>query len=91
MANYYIKYKFVGGLLLELYSHFINEISKSIYKVNRGTKMISKEQTKMDKEIFNKTIQNYINDSKKSMHNLMYYAKIMYVQKKVKDIIEVWL
>ena len=46
---------------------------------------------KMDKEIFNKAIQNYIRDPKKSIPNLMLYAKELRVQKKVKDLIGVWL
>jgi predicted transcriptional regulator of viral defense system len=47
--------------------------------------------SKMDKEIFNKALQSYVNDSKKSIPNLMQYAKPLRVQKKVKDLIGVWL
>ena len=46
---------------------------------------------KMDKEIFNKSIQKYVNDPKKNISNLMQYAKPLRVQKKVKDLIGVWL
>jgi predicted transcriptional regulator of viral defense system len=46
---------------------------------------------KMDKEIFNKAIQGYVADSKKNVPNLMQYAKSLRVQKKVKDLIGVWL
>lgn len=46
---------------------------------------------KMDKEIFNKAIQGYVADSKKNIPNLMRYAKPLRVQKKVKDLIGVWL
>ena len=46
---------------------------------------------KMDKEIFNKAIQNYVVDPKKNIPNLMQYAKVLRVQKKVKDLIGVWL
>ena len=46
---------------------------------------------KMDKEIFNKAIQSYIADPEKSIPNLMKYAKPLRVQKKVKDLIGVWL
>ena len=62
-----------------------------IYDRDRTICDVLKNMNKMDKEIFNKAIQNYINDSKKNIPNLMYYAKIMHVQKKVNDIIEVWL
>lgn len=46
---------------------------------------------KMDKEIFNKAIQGYIKDSKKSIPNLMEYAEVLRVQKRVRDLIGVWL
>ena len=46
---------------------------------------------KMDKEVFNKAIQKYVNDPKKNIPNLMLYAKYLRVQKKVKDLIGVWL
>jgi predicted transcriptional regulator of viral defense system len=46
---------------------------------------------KMDKEVFNKAIQNYIRDEKKSITNLLDYAKKLRVHKKVKDLIGVWL
>jgi len=46
---------------------------------------------KMDKEIFNKAVQGYVQDPKKNIPNLMRYAKPLRVQKKVKDLIGVWL
>ena len=46
---------------------------------------------KMDKEIFNKAIQGYVKDTKKNIPNLIQLAKPLRVQKKVKDLIGVWL
>lgn len=46
---------------------------------------------KMDKEIFNKAIQAYVNDTGKNIPRLMDYAKKLRVGKKVKDLIGVWL
>jgi predicted transcriptional regulator of viral defense system len=46
---------------------------------------------KMDRELFNKAIQGYVADSKKNIPNLMQYAVVLRVQKKVKDLIGVWL
>ena len=46
---------------------------------------------KMDKELFNKSIQSYVNDSRKNIPNLMQYAKEIRVEKKVRDLIGVWL
>ena len=45
----------------------------------------------MDRETFNKAIISYINDNKKSISNLMDYAKKRNVNKKVKDKVGVWL
>ena len=45
----------------------------------------------MDKEIFNKAIQGYVKDPKKNIPNLMEYAKVLRMQKRVKELIGVWL
>lgn len=48
-------------------------------------------RNKMDKEIFNKAIQNYINDPGKSIPKLLKYAEPLRVKKVAKDLIGVWL
>lgn len=48
-------------------------------------------RNKMDKEIFNKAIQNYIRDSGKSIPKLLEYAGPLRVKKIAKDLIGVWL
>lgn len=48
-------------------------------------------RNKMDKEIFNKAIQNYIADPEKSIPKLMEYAGSLRVKKIAKDLIGVWL
>ena len=48
-------------------------------------------RNKMDKEIFNKAIQNYINDPTKSIPRLLEYAEALRVKKVAKDLIGVWL
>lgn len=48
-------------------------------------------RNKMDKEIFNKAIQNYINDTKKDIPRLMEYAEKLRVKRLVKELIGVWL
>lgn len=50
-----------------------------------------KHENKMDREIYNKTIQAYINDSKKNIANLLDYAKRRNIHKKVRERIGVWL
>lgn len=48
-------------------------------------------RNKMDKEIFNKAIQNYIADPKKRIPKLMEYAGPLRIKKIAKDLIGVWL
>ena len=52
---------------------------------------VLRNMNKMDKEIFNKAIQGYVNDTKKNIPNLMRYAKELHVQKRVRELIGVWL
>ena len=48
-------------------------------------------RNKMDKEIFNKAIQNYINDPGKRIPKLLEYAEPLRVKRIAKDLIGVWL
>lgn len=48
-------------------------------------------RNKMDKEIFNKAIQRYVNDSEKNIPKLLEYAEPLRVKKVAKDLIGVWL
>lgn len=70
----------------------IIEFSKvRIYDRDRTICDVLRNMSKMDKEIFNKAIQRYVNDPQKNIPNLMEYAKALRVQKKVNDLIGVWL
>lgn len=62
-----------------------------IYDRDRTICDVLRNMSKMDKEIFNKAIQNYVKDPQKNIPNLMEYAKALRVQKKVNDLIGVWL
>lgn len=62
-----------------------------IYDRDRTICDVLRNMNKMDKEIFNKAIQGYVKDPKKNIPNLVQYAKALRVQKRVNDIIEVWL
>lgn len=62
-----------------------------IYDRDRTICDVLRNKNNMDKEIFNKAIQGYVKDPKKNIPNLMQYAKALRVQKRVKDILEVWL
>ena len=50
-----------------------------------------KHENKMDREIYNKAIINYINDSQKNITNLLEYAKKRNVHKKGRERIGGWL
>ena len=69
----------------------IDFIEVRIYDRDRTICDVLRNINKMDKEIFNKAIQNYVKDPKKNIPNLMEYAKVLRVQKRVKDLIGVWL
>lgn len=69
----------------------INNVDVSIYDRDRTICDIIRNVNKIDKEIFNKSIRAYVNDLNKSIPNLMQYAKVLKTQKKVKDLIGVWL
>lgn len=69
----------------------IDFIKVRIYNRERTICDVLKNMNKMDKEIFNKAIQGYVKDLKKNIPNLMIYAKKLRVEKKVKELIGVWL
>ena len=46
---------------------------------------------KMDRETYNKAVQGYVNDSRKSITNLLAYAERRRVLRKVRDRIGVWM
>ncbi|MCD7993942.1 MAG: type IV toxin-antitoxin system AbiEi family antitoxin domain-containing protein [Clostridia bacterium] len=69
----------------------IDSIDVRIYDRDRTLCDVLRNMSKMDKEIFNKAIQGYIKDPKKNIPNLMAYAKVLRVQKRVRDLIGVWL
>lgn len=62
-----------------------------IYDCDRTIRDLLRNMNKMDKELFNKAIQGYVKDPKKNIPNLMKYAKVLHVKKKVKELIGVWL
>ena len=50
-----------------------------------------RSRNKMDKELFNKAIQNYISDPQKNIPRLLEYADALRVKKTAKELIGVWL
>lgn len=48
-------------------------------------------RNKIDGEVFNTAIQRYVRDPKKSAARLMKYAKELHVEKKVQEVLGIWL
>lgn len=69
----------------------INFVDVRIYDRDRTICDVLRNMNKMDKEIFNKAVQGYVKDPKKNIPNLMEYAKVLRMQKRVKELIGVWL
>lgn len=63
----------------------------SIYDKDRIICDCLRYRNKMDKELFNKAIQNYVKDPGKSIPKLMEYAEPLRVKRIAKELIGVWL
>lgn len=69
----------------------IDSVDVRIYDRDRTICDVLRNMNRMDREIFNKAIQGYVKDKRKNVPNLMEYAKVLRVQKRVRDLIGVWL
>lgn len=69
----------------------IDFVDVRIYDRDRTICDVLRNMNRMDKEIFNKAVQGYVKDTRKNVPNLMEYAKILRVQKRVRELIGVWL
>ena len=93
-----IDYPFIRAYRVEKQLLMLGEIEGEIdhhtvriYDRDRTICDVLRNMNKMDKEIFNKAIQGYVSDPQKSIPNLMKYAQVLRVQKKVNEWIGVWL
>ena len=97
-ARFNIDYPYVKPYYIDK-SHLDYGITEAVYenyflKIFNRDRLICeciKHENKMDREIYNKAIQAYINDSKKNITNLLDYAKRRNIHKKVRERIGVWL
>jgi predicted transcriptional regulator of viral defense system len=76
----------IGLTEIDIDGHIAN-----IYDKDRTICDCLRYMGKMDREIYNNAIQKYVKDPKKNIPNLIKYAKDLRVQKKVRDLIGVWL
>lgn len=97
-ARFHIDYPYVKPYFVDK-KHLEYGVTDAIYedcvlKIFDRDRLICeciKHENKMDKEIYNKAIISYINDTRKNVTNLLEYAKKRNIQKKVRERIEVWL
>ena len=89
----FVKAYFVEPFLLELgvEKAMIDDAEMLIYSRDRLICDCLYYESKMEIELLNKAITNYIKDPKKNISKLMEYAKIRKVEKKVYDKIGIWL
>lgn len=69
----------------------IDGIPVKIYDRERTICDLFLHRNKVDGEVFNIAIQRYIRDPKKIEARLMKYAKLLHVEKKVREVLGVWL
>ena len=89
----FVKPYFIEPSLLQLGAVFARMDGQTvqIYDKERVICDVLRYAGKMDKELFNKAIQGYVNDTEKNIPKLMSYAAKLRVTKKAKDLIGVWL
>lgn len=68
----------------------MNGIDVIMYDKERVICDCLKYKNKIDVEMFNKAIQNYVHDDEKNIKNLIEYSKKMRMYNKAKDLIGVW-
>lgn len=97
-SRFKIDYPFVKPYYMEpallnigLTSGVIDGYTVQIYDKERLICDCLRSIKKMDKEIFNKAIQAYVQDSTKNIPKLMEYAKKLKIEQKTKDLLGVWL
>lgn len=97
-SRFKIDYPFVKPYYMELSVLELGLIASEmdghkirIYDKDRVICDCLRYRNKMDKEIFNKAIQAYVNDPEKNIPRLLEYAECLRVKKIAKDLIGVWL
>lgn len=88
ITPFYLEKKFINIGVTE---YNIDSVKIKIMDRDRTICDILRYENKIDKEVFNEAIQNYIKDKEKNIKKLMEYAKILRVMNKVKIYIGVWL
>jgi predicted transcriptional regulator of viral defense system len=97
-SRFKIDYPFVHPYFVEpalldigLVSGDIDGNTIRIYDKERTICDCLRYRNKMDREIFNKAIRSYVNDTSKNIPRLMEYARALRVTETTKNLIGVWL
>lgn len=62
-----------------------------IYDRDRTMCDLFLHRNKIDGEVFNTAVQRYVKDPEKSIARLMQYAKVLHVEKKIQEVLGIWL
>ena len=77
--------------LLGITTAVIDGTEVKIYDRERTMVDILFHRNKVDSEVFNTAVRRYIRDPEKKEAQLMRYAKVFHVERKVKEVLGVWL
>lgn len=69
----------------------IDGVKVSIYNRDRTICDCLLHRNKIDAEVFNYAIRSYLQDDKKDRARLAEYAKLLHVEKKVREVLAAWL
>ncbi|WP_147534509.1 type IV toxin-antitoxin system AbiEi family antitoxin domain-containing protein [Bacillus marasmi] len=69
----------------------VDNVRVNIYNRDRTICDVLRYEKKLEKEVFNKAIQRYVQDDRKNIRKLYEYGKIMNIEKKIQTYIGVWL
>lgn len=70
---------------------YVDGVSMKIYDRERTICDCMRNRNKMDAEVFNDAIQSYLKDTERNIANLANYARILHVDKKVREVLGIWL
>ena len=97
-TRFYIDYPIVKPHFIQSDRYAVGIVTGEID--GRQVKVYDRERTmcdlmfhrnKIDGEVFNMAVQRYVNDPEKVEARLMKYAKLLHVEKKVREVLGVWL
>ena len=97
-TRFYIDYPIVKPHFIQKDRYFIGITeaemdgqSIKIYDRDRAMCDLLLHRNKIDGKVFNTAVQRYVKDPEKSIAKLMQYAKTLHVEKKVQEVLGIWL